>query len=84
MVIDEAPDVPASAKPPQPAAPGVAAAQDDQADRKKSKKRQSVSHQGDVGDGKRVYGGNDGDLKDERKEKKKKHKSEGQAVSVVE
>ena len=76
---DEAADVPASAKSSQPVA---AVARDDQGDRKK--RRKSGNHREDEGDGKRVAPGNDGSLKEGPKEKKKKRKSPGQTVSVVE
>ena len=75
--------MPKQAKPPVPIAPEVAGAQDDQTDRKKKKKCQSSNYQGDNGVGKLVVEGNDGTLKGKRKEKRKR-KSEGQTVSVVE
>ena len=81
-MIDQAPDAPTQAKPPLPTALEVAGSQGDRAERKKKKKRQSNNNQD--GDGKRVDEGNDGTLRGKHKEKKKKHKSEGQAVSVVE
>jgi len=80
--IDEAADAPAPGKSPKPTLSEIAAvAQDDPGDRKK--RRKSGSHLDDDGDGKRVAQGNDGSLKEKRKEKKKKHKSSGQTVDVV-
>jgi len=75
--IDKAADAPALGKS-RPTSPEIA----DPGDRKK--RRKSGNHLGDDSDGKRVAQGNDGSLREKRKEKKKKHKSPGQTVDVVE
>jgi len=79
--VDDSPDVP---KPSQPTPSEVADVRGDRTDRKKRKKRQSGNHQECNGDGEQVAEGNEDGLKEKRKEKKKKHRSEGQVASAVE
>lgn len=75
--------MPVPIKSPQPATLEVTGmARDGTADRKK--RRQGGNHQRDGGDGNLVAQGGVGFLKEKPLEKKKKRKSQGQTVSVVE
>lgn len=78
--VGEAVDVPTPDEPSRPVVLEVA--RDDQGDRKK--RRTSDNRHRDGGDEKWVAQGNDGNLREKHMERKKKRKSGGQAVGVVE